>query len=184
MGLVERLIYAEKRPVIGKLARQLLLLVGVDVPSVVPIGEGLVVHHRGRGIVVNDRALIGHRVTIYHDVTIGRADVHVRVERSSMEAIHIEHDVILCAGAKILGGPGVTRVGWGTVVGANAVLTRSTGEWEVWAGIPARKIGEREPDGEVTAAAPGPHESSGALTSSSPLDGPTISSPTWTHPQS
>jgi serine O-acetyltransferase len=35
-------------------------------------------------------------------------------------------------------------VGKGTVVGANAVLTQSTGEYEIWAGIPASKIGARK----------------------------------------
>jgi len=32
----------------------------------------------------------------------------------------------------------------GTVVGANAVLLQSTGENEIWAGVPARCIGQRE----------------------------------------
>jgi len=31
-------------------------------------------------------------------------------------------------------------------VGANAVLIDSTGENEIWAGIPARKVGLREKD--------------------------------------
>jgi len=35
------------------------------------------------------------------------------------------------------------RVGRGTVVGANAVLLESTGENELWAGVPARKVGLR-----------------------------------------
>jgi len=30
-------------------------------------------------------------------------------------------------------------------VGANAVLLESTGEWEIWAGVPAVRVGEREP---------------------------------------
>jgi serine O-acetyltransferase len=34
-------------------------------------------------------------------------------------------------------------VGRGTVVGANAVLARSTGEWEIWAGSPAKCVGTR-----------------------------------------
>jgi serine O-acetyltransferase len=38
---------------------------------------------------------------------------------------------------------GVLRVGRGTMVGANAVLLESTGEDEIWAGIPARCVGKR-----------------------------------------
>jgi serine O-acetyltransferase len=34
-------------------------------------------------------------------------------------------------------------VGEGTVIGADPVLTRSTGAWEVSAGVPARKIADR-----------------------------------------
>lgn len=47
---------------------------------------------------------------------------------------------LLCAGCVIL--PGVT-VGTGAVVAAGAVVTRDVPPWEVWGGIPARKIGER-----------------------------------------
>ena len=35
-------------------------------------------------------------------------------------------------------------VGKGTIIGANAVLTQSTGENEIWAGIPAKLIGKRQ----------------------------------------
>jgi serine O-acetyltransferase len=34
----------------------------------------------------------------------------------------------------------------GTIVGANAVLRESTGPYEIWAGIPARRVGLRERD--------------------------------------
>ena len=39
---------------------------------------------------------------------------------------------------------GILRVGCGTVIGANPVLLQSTGDWEIWAGMPAHKVGERE----------------------------------------
>lgn len=49
-------------------------------------------------------------------------------------------DVWLGAGAIVL--PGVT-VGDGAVVGAGSVVTRAVAAYEIWAGNPARKIGER-----------------------------------------
>jgi len=41
----------------------------------------------------------------------------------------------------------VTHIPDGVVVGAGAVLTRNPGPWEIWAGNPARKVGERRPLG-------------------------------------
>jgi len=38
--------------------------------------------------------------------------------------------------------PGVT-IGEGTVIGAGAVVTKDVPAWEIWAGVPARKIGVR-----------------------------------------
>jgi serine O-acetyltransferase len=35
-------------------------------------------------------------------------------------------------------------IGAGSVIGANAVLLESTGENEIWVGIPAKKKGMRE----------------------------------------
>jgi acetyltransferase-like isoleucine patch superfamily enzyme len=37
----------------------------------------------------------------------------------------------------------VTHIPDGVVIGAGAVLTRNPGPYEIWAGVPARKIGER-----------------------------------------
>ena len=136
---IERLVELRRFPP----ARQLLLVYGIDIPASVPIGAGLRLQHRGAGTVVHELVSIGERVTIYHQVTIGRADGHLRMHEPRMERIEIGDDVVLFPGAKVLGGPGVTRVGDGTIVAANAVLTRSTGEWEIWGGIPARKIGDR-----------------------------------------
>lgn len=84
-------------------------------------------------------------MTIFHGVTVGRANVweppNPELRWGSCE---IEDDVVLCAGAVVLIHDGQrTRVGQGTVLGANAVLTESTGEWEIWAGSPARKVGDR-----------------------------------------
>ncbi len=39
----------------------------------------------------------------------------------------------------------VTRIPDGVVVGAGAVLTTNPGPYEIWAGNPAKKIGERQP---------------------------------------
>lgn len=143
--LPTRLVYARKWPVVGKLAYYLLKVLGVEIPRPVPIGAGFELAHGGVGVVVHSRAVIGRRVKIYPGVTLGRADIHLPMEKSRFEGIQVEDDVILAPGAKVLCEAGVLRIGRGTLVGANAVLLQSTGEWEIWAGVPARCVGKREP---------------------------------------
>jgi serine O-acetyltransferase len=139
-----RLVYARKSPLFGRLAYYTLKLLGVEIPRTVPIGSDFELAHGGAGVVIHSRATIGDRVKIYPGVTLGRADIHLPMERSKFECIVIEDDVILAPGAKILCKEGTLRVARGTVVGANAVLLQSTGENEIWAGVPARCIGQRD----------------------------------------
>jgi serine O-acetyltransferase len=144
MSIFERLVYARKSRFFGKLAYFLLKLLGVEIPLSVDIGPGFLLHHGGMGVVIHPKAVLGARVAIYPGVTLGRADVYRPASESAFEGIVIEDDVILGAGAKILCDDGILRVGRGTVVGANAVLTQSTREDEIWAGIPARRVGMRQ----------------------------------------
>jgi acetyltransferase-like isoleucine patch superfamily enzyme len=37
----------------------------------------------------------------------------------------------------------VTKIPDGVVIAANAVLTKNPGIYEIWGGVPAKKIGER-----------------------------------------
>lgn len=143
MDFTTRLAYLSKKPLIGRLAYLGLKLLGVELPHPVPIGADLEIAHGGFGIVIHSKAKIGNRVKIYPGVTLGRADIYSPATVSHFESIVIEDDVILSPGCKILCKEGVLRVGRGTVVGANAVLLQSTGEWEIWAGMPAKKVGKR-----------------------------------------
>jgi serine O-acetyltransferase len=145
MDFITRLAYLSKKPLIGKLAYLGLKLLGVELPRPVPIGTDLEIAHGGFGIVVHSKARIGNRVKLYPGVTLGRADIYKPASESRFESIVIEDDVILSPGCKVLCKEGILRVGRGTVVGANAVLLESTGEWEIWAGMPAKCVGKREP---------------------------------------
>jgi serine O-acetyltransferase len=141
--LATSLVYARRMPILGRLAYYVLKLLGVELPRSVPVGADFELAHGGFGVVVHSKTTIGNRVKMYPGVGLGRADIYLPVEQSQFEGIVIGDDVILSPGAKVLCKQGVLCVGRGTVIGANAVLLQSTGEYEIWAGVPARRVGER-----------------------------------------
>ena len=138
------LVYARNWPLLGRLAYYLLKLLGVEIPLSVKVGRDFELAHGGVGVVIHPRSQIGTHVKIYPGVTLGRADIHRPMADSRFEGIVIEDDVILAPGAKVLCKEGILRVARGSVVGANAVLLQSTGEGEIWAGVPARFVGMRK----------------------------------------
>jgi serine O-acetyltransferase len=95
-------------------------------------------------VVIHPSTTIGNNVTVFQGVTLGRADIYRSNETTPFEGIVLEDNVTVCAGAKVLCSSGVLRLSRGTIVGANAVLTHSTGPGEIWVGIPARPIRTRE----------------------------------------
>jgi acetyltransferase-like isoleucine patch superfamily enzyme len=93
------------------------------------------------GITIGDHVLIGSNVTISsgrHPIEGALPPVFARPAEPM--PIVLEDDVWIGAGAVIM--PGVT-LRQGTVVGANAVVTRSTEPYAVVVGAPARKIRSR-----------------------------------------
>lgn len=55
----------------------------------------------------------------------------------------IGNDVWIAAGAQVLRG---VKVGDGAVLGGGTIVTKDVPPYEIWAGVPARKIGQRFPD--------------------------------------
>jgi len=141
---ITKLVYARNLSLLGTIAYYSLKLLGVEIPRSVQIGSDFELAHGGFGVVIHPASVIGDRVKIYPGVTVGRADIYRPIHESAFERVIIEDDVILSPGAKVLCKQGILIVRKGTVIGANAVLTSSTGEAEVWAGIPAKPIGNRQ----------------------------------------
>ena len=138
------LVYARGSRLFGGLAYTLLKLLGAEIPRPVRIGRDFLLLHGGFGVVIHPRTVIGNRVKIYPGVTLGRADIQRPADQSAFRGFEVEDDVILSSGAKILCKEGILHIRRGTIVGANAVQLESTGENEIWAGIPARRVGKRE----------------------------------------
>jgi len=142
--LYSSIVYARKWAVLGQLAYYLLKILGIEIPQAVEIGKDFELAHGGFGVVIHPKSMIGERVKMYPGVTLGRSDIHLPFDQSQFEGITIEDDVILASGSKVLGKDGILTVKRGTVVGANAVLLNSTGEDEIWVGVPAKCIGRRD----------------------------------------
>lgn len=146
MSFYEKLAALRTNRIFGRAAYLLLKILGVEIPRSVKIGDGLRLHHGGVGIVIHPASILGNNIGIYPGVTLGRADVFRPASNSKFERIVIGDDVILGSGAKVLGDAGTLTVAKGTVLGANAVLLTSTNENEIWAGVPAKKVGIRPKD--------------------------------------
>lgn len=104
---------------------------GISIPYNTEIGAGFYIGHYG-GIVVNERARIGRNCNISHGVTIGQTN---RGERAGVPVIG--NDVYLGPGSVIIG---AVKVGNGSAVGANAVVTRDLVDNAIAVGIPAKVI--------------------------------------------
>lgn len=144
-NILNFIINLRKNEYMGKFVQVFLqLLYKIDLPKSVKIGENIQFVHNSPGLVIHPNTIIGNNVKLYQGVTLGRADIYNDIEHSLFKSINIEDDVIICAGAKVLCKEGNLIVKKGTVVGANSVLVCSTGENEIWAGIPAKKIGYRK----------------------------------------
>lgn len=118
----------------------LLKLLGIELPPDAQVGKGVIFPHLGGGIVIHPKCIIGDGVTIFQGVTVGRANPWKKSGTIRMGTIYIGENAYICAGAKILCSEKDLYVGKNTVIAANAVLTKSTGDNEIWGGIPAVKL--------------------------------------------
>ena len=112
---------------------------GIDIHPGATIGESFFIDH-GTGVVVGETTLIGDRVRIYQGVTLGALTVPRGAERPPPGARRhptIEDDVVIYAGATILGGD--TVIGKGAVIGGNSWVTASVAPGAVVAGSVSRR---------------------------------------------
>lgn len=88
-----------------------------------------------------------HRISMHpfpYATKYGIVDVPVEGGYPDLkEELVIGNDVWIAANVCITRG---VKIADGAVIGANAVVTKDVGPYEIWAGIPARKIGQRFAD--------------------------------------
>jgi serine O-acetyltransferase len=100
-------------------------LTGIDIHPGAHIGESFFIDH-GTGVVVGETTEIGNHVRLYQGVTLGALSLprdSVEVLKSQKRHPTIEDDVIIYAGATILGGD--TVIGARSVIGGNVWITDS-----------------------------------------------------------
>jgi serine O-acetyltransferase len=99
---------------------------GIDIHPGTSIGSRFFIDH-GTGVVIGGTAEIGNNVKLYQGVTVGAfsfdKDGTGDLVRNTKRHPTIEDDVVIYAGATILGGD--TVIGRGSVIGGNVWLTHS-----------------------------------------------------------
>jgi len=119
-------LYGLGLPLIARVVAELAhAQTGIDIHPGAQIGAGCFIDH-GTGVVIGETAVLGRRVRIYQNVTLGAKSIptdeagHAR--KGQPRHPIVEDDVVIYAGATVLGR---ITLGRGSVIGGNVWLTRS-----------------------------------------------------------
>lgn len=128
---IARLLYLRKIPILPKLLKGLIFVMyNSVVPYTTVIGNSSKFAYGGIGVVIHSKSLIGDKVIIGQNVTIGRS-----LDPCGIPVIG--NNVYISAGARVLGG---IKVGNNVIIGANAVVTKDVDDNTIVAGVPAKVI--------------------------------------------
>ena len=99
-------------------------------------------------VTIGEGTYIGHRVRIITHIhkipPKNKTRLQVMNDKDYTQPVNllIEADVLINQDVLIL--PQVRKIGKGAYIGARAVVTKDIPPYEIWAGNPARKVGERK----------------------------------------
>ncbi|MCB4745836.1 MAG: serine O-acetyltransferase [Sulfurovum sp.] len=108
-----------------------MFLTMVDIHPAAKFGRRVFIDH-GVGVVIGETTIIGNDVLIYQQVTLGGVSTNQGKRHPT-----IENNVVLGAGAKILGN---ITIGENSKVGANSVVVKDVPSNSTAIGIPARVL--------------------------------------------
>lgn len=99
---------------------------GIDIHPGATIGPGFFIDH-GTGVVIGETCTIGRHVKLYQGVTLGARSFPKNEDGTLVKGLKrhpdVEDDVVIYAGATVLGGE--TVIGRGAVIGASVWITFS-----------------------------------------------------------
>ena len=94
-----------------------------------------------RAMTIGNNTIIGsNSYLLTNNHRFESRDIPIRDQGYECKPLVVGEDVWIGANCVIM--PGI-EIGQGAIIGAGSVLTKSVGSYEIWAGIPARKIGNR-----------------------------------------
>jgi serine O-acetyltransferase len=124
-------------PFIPRLISQIgRFLTGIEIHPGAQIGREFFIDH-GMGVVIGETAVIGDRVILYQDVTIGGTG-----KQRGKRHPTLGDDVVVGVGAKVLG---AITVGDGARIGGGAVVVKDVPSHSTAIGVPARIVQTRDP---------------------------------------
>lgn len=106
-------------------------MTGIEIHPGAVIGRRFFIDH-GMGVVIGETAIVGDDCTLYHGVTLGGTSWQKGKRHPTLE-----NDVVVGAGAKILG---PITVSSGVRVGSNAVVVKDAPANMTIIGIPGREV--------------------------------------------
>ena len=124
---VAHLLYEKSVPLIPRIMSEYAhSTTGIDIHPGAEIGPGFFIDH-GTGVVIGETSIIGQNVKLYQGVTLGalsfEKDANGRLVKGIKRHPEVEDNVVIYAGATILGGK--TVIGKNSEVGGNVWLTHS-----------------------------------------------------------
>jgi acetyltransferase-like isoleucine patch superfamily enzyme len=112
----------------------------IVIGSNVYIGHSTILYGHG-GLVIGNDVLIGPNVVVIPSShQFGLKNLPIRLQGERRLGIEIADDTWIGANVVIQDG---CKIGKGSIVGSSSVLRSDVPPYEIWAGVPAKKVGER-----------------------------------------
>jgi len=115
------------------------------------LSPGVVIDCTG-DVEIGRNCILGSRTRIFthsHVLYEGFVADITKENRVRVQPLRIGDNVVMAMEVMVLGQ--VDYIGDNAIIGARALLTKNVEPGEIWAGNPARKVGERDPEKTVPA---------------------------------